>query len=97
MLQYPETIPIDLMLCYMAWRYVKNLNQIWHIWNLWLKGFQTVYRLSKSVDILEEALKKLLGWIYLKHIILHVLGFRNMINSDYLLGFIPPTPQYVGT
>ena len=30
-------------------------NQILHFWNLWVKGFQTVYRLSKSVDIFEEA------------------------------------------
>ena len=40
----------------MAWRNAKNLNQILHFWNLWVKGFQTIYRLSKSVDILEEAL-----------------------------------------
>ena len=41
----------------MAWRNIKNLNQILHFWNLWVKGFQMVYRLSKSVDILEEALR----------------------------------------
>ena len=29
-----------------------------HFWNLWPKGFQTVYRLSKSADILEEALSQ---------------------------------------
>ena len=40
----------------MKWPNVKNLNQILHFWNLWAKGFQTVYRLSKLVDILEEAL-----------------------------------------
>ena len=41
------------MLRYMASRNVKILNQILNFWNLWVKGFQTVYRLSKSVDILE--------------------------------------------
>ena len=40
----------------MAWRYVKDIKQILHFWNLWVKGFQTVYRLSKSFDISEEAL-----------------------------------------
>ena len=55
MLQYPKKVPIDVTLCYMAWRNVKNLNQILHFWNLWVNPFQTVYRLSKSVDILEEA------------------------------------------
>ena len=53
MLQYPQKIPIDVMLRYMASRNVKILNQILNFWNLWVKGFQTVYRLSKSVDILE--------------------------------------------
>ena len=46
------------------WRYlalhggrnIKNVNQIFHFWKLGVKGFQTVYRLSKSADILEEAL-----------------------------------------
>ena len=33
------------------------LIQILHFWNLWVKGLQVVYRLSKLVDILEEALK----------------------------------------
>ena len=56
MLQYPQKIPIYKMLRRMAWRNVKNLNQILHFWNLWVKGFQAVYRLSKSADILEEAL-----------------------------------------
>ena len=31
-------------------------NQILHFWNPWIEGFQTVNRLSKSVDVLEEAL-----------------------------------------
>ena len=56
MLQYPQKIPIDVMLRYMASRNVKILNQILNFWNLWVKGFQTVYRLSKSVDILEEVI-----------------------------------------
>ena len=59
MLQYPQKIPIDIMLRYMAWRNVKNLNQTLNFYNLWVKGFQTVYRFSKSVDILEEALNLL--------------------------------------
>ena len=41
----------------MAWRSIENLNQILHFWNHWVKGDQTVYRLSKSVDILEEAVQ----------------------------------------
>ena len=56
MLQYLQKTPIDVTLRNMAWRNVKNLNQLLHLWNLWVKGFQTVYRLSRSVDILEEAL-----------------------------------------
>ena len=56
MLQYPQKIPIDITLLYMAWRNVKNLNQILHFSNLYVKGFQTVYRLSKLVAIFEEAL-----------------------------------------
>ena len=56
MLQYPQEIPTDFTMRYMAWHNIKNLNQILHFWNLWVKGFQTVYRMSKSVDILEEAL-----------------------------------------
>ena len=36
----------------------KYSNQILHIWNLWLKAFQKIYRLSRSVDILEEAMPK---------------------------------------
>ena len=56
MLQYPQKIPIDITLHYMAWCNAKNLNQILHFWNLWVKGFQTVYGVSKSVDILKEAL-----------------------------------------
>ena len=56
MLQYPEKIPIYITPRHMAWRNVKNLNQILHFWNLGVKGFQTVYRLSKSTDILEETL-----------------------------------------
>ena len=35
-------------------RNVKNVNQIFHFWKLGVKGFQTVYRLSKLVDILED-------------------------------------------
>ena len=57
MLQYPHKLPIDITLRYMAWRNMQNLNQLLHFWNLWVKGFQTVYRLCRSVDILEEALK----------------------------------------
>ena len=57
MLQYPQKIPIDVTLRYMAWRNAKNFNQILHFRNVWVKGFKTVYRLSRSVDILEEALK----------------------------------------
>ena len=56
MLQYLQKIPIDVTLRYMAWRNVKNLDQILHFWNLWVKCFQTVYTLWKLVDILEEAL-----------------------------------------
>ena len=56
MLQCHQKIPIDIMLRQMARRNVKYWNQILHFWNLWVKGFQKVYRLSKSVDILEEAL-----------------------------------------
>ena len=54
MLQYTQKIPIHIMSRHMAWRNVKYLNQILHFRNL--KGFQTVHRLSKSADILEEAL-----------------------------------------
>ena len=54
--QYPKKIPIDVTLRYMAWRNVKNLNQILHFWNLWVKGFQTVYKFSKLNNISEEAL-----------------------------------------
>ena len=57
MLQYRQKLPIDVMLRYMAWCNVKNWNRILHFWNLWVKSFQSVYRLSRSVDILEEALK----------------------------------------
>ena len=48
MLQYPQKIPIDFTMRYRAWGNIKNLNQILHFWNLYVKGFQTVYRLSKS-------------------------------------------------
>ena len=41
------------MLRWLAWRNVKILNQILHIWNLWVEGFQSVFELSKLVDILE--------------------------------------------
>ena len=51
-----KTTAIDIMLRNMAWRHVKNLNKIFHFWNIWVKGFQMVYRLSDSVDILEETL-----------------------------------------
>ena len=61
MLQYRQELPIEVALRYMAWRNVKNLNQILHFWNLWVKGFQTVYRLStKLFDIFEEALNCLI-------------------------------------
>ena len=55
---YPTLpLPQENMLHFMARRYVKNLYQILGFWNLWVKGFQMVYRLSKLVDILEQALK----------------------------------------
>ena len=53
MLRYLQKIPSDVMLRYMAWHNVKNLDQILYFW---VKCFQTVYTLSKLVDILEEAL-----------------------------------------
>ena len=56
MLQYPQNIPIDVTLRYIAWCNAKNLNQLLLFWNLWVKCIQTVYRLSRSADILEEAL-----------------------------------------
>ena len=58
MLQYLKKIPTETTSRYVPWLFVKNLIQILHFWNLWVKGFQTVYtcRLSKSVDILEEAI-----------------------------------------
>ena len=59
MLQYTQKIPNDVTLRYMAWRNIKNLNQNLHFWNLWVKGFQTVFRMSRSVDILEQALELL--------------------------------------
>ena len=37
----------------LAWRNAKFLNHILHIWNLWVEGFQSVFELSKLVDILE--------------------------------------------
>ena len=43
----------------MAWHNAKNSNQIVHFWKIWVKGSQTVHRLSKSVDIYEEALNEL--------------------------------------
>ena len=55
LLKYPQKIAIDVTLRYMTWRNIKNLNQLLHFWNPWDKGFQMVYRLSRSVDILEEA------------------------------------------
>ena len=60
MLQYLQETPIDIALRYIVWCNVKNLNHILHFWNLRVHGFQTVYRLFKSVDILEEALISLL-------------------------------------
>ena len=42
--------------CYVAWQRVKTPSQVLYIWNLWVKGFQTVYGLSKTLDVLEEAL-----------------------------------------
>ena len=45
---------------YMAWHNAKTLNPIMNFWNLWVKGFQTVYRLPEAVDVLEEALNMLL-------------------------------------
>ena len=54
MLQYLQKISIDVTMRFMAWRNVKNLNQILHFWNLWVNDFQTVFRLSKLVYILEE-------------------------------------------
>ena len=44
----------------MAWHNAKTLNPIMNFWNLWIKGFQTVYRLPEAVDVLEEALNMLL-------------------------------------
>ena len=38
-------------------------------WNLWVNDFQTVYRLSESVDILEEAIKEATTQIYVLYII----------------------------
>ena len=50
----------------MAWRNLKNLNQILlHFWNLWVKGLQTVYRLSESVDILKKALRSMVLEFYM--------------------------------
>ena len=67
MLQYPQKIQIDVNLHYMVWRNVKNVNQILHIWNLWVKGIQTIYGLSKSVDILEKALSREFHFVMLSN------------------------------
>ena len=44
---------------YMAWRQ-KIWSNLWYFWNLWVKGIQTVYTLSKLVDIWEETLSEYL-------------------------------------
>ena len=61
MLKYPYKIPFDVTLRYLAWRNANILNQILHFWNSWVKGFQMVYRLSRSVDISEEAWSPILA------------------------------------
>ena len=58
MLQYPQKIAICITLRHMAWRNNKKLNQLLHFRNQRDKGFQTVFRLSRSVDIMEEALNE---------------------------------------
>ena len=59
MLQYQMKIPIYITSRHMAWGNVKNINIKSCISEIYeTKGFQTVYRyrLSKSVNILEETL-----------------------------------------